>query len=138
MPRFKYDFPYKKFKVGERTKLLPVIPIEIHNGDSFITYEALIDSGSEITIFPADLVAVLGINLKEGKPIEFGGVTGIPGKGYIHSIDLRIKGDKFKANCVFSDDIAPHGYGILGHFGFFNHFRVKFEYDIGNIELTPI
>lgn len=138
MPRFRYQFPYKKIQTKDLTKSLPVIPVEIHHNDQFVVYEALIDSGSELCVFHADLAEVLGINLKGGKEMEFGGITGAPGKGYIHAVELKVRGDKYKTACVFSKDIADYGYGILGHVGFFDHYRVRFEYDIKNIELMPI
>lgn len=138
MPHFRYQFPYKKIQTKDLTKSLPVIPVEIYHNDQLVIYEALIDSGADLCIFPGDLVEALGIDLKDGKEMEFGGITGTPAKGYVHGVELRIRGDKYKTACVFSDEIADYGYGILGHLGFFDHFRVKFEYDIKNIELTPI
>ena len=110
--------------------------IEIFNQDKFVIYEALVDSGADLCIFHADLAPILGIDLKSGEKIPLGGITG-DGMAYVHPVEFKVRGDRYKTLCAFSEDITDYGYGILGHVGFFDHFRVKFEYDIKNIELVP-
>jgi len=133
MPPFSYDYPYKKID----SKFLPIIPVEIYYKDNVLAYEALIDSGAGFCIFHAELAPILGIDLKSVKPEEFGGIVA-GGVGYVHTVEFRVKGDRYETVCAFSEDINDDGYGILGHIGFFDHFRVKFEYDKKNIELTPV
>jgi len=38
---------------------------------------------------------------------------------------------------VFSNDISPYGFGILGHEGLFNKLKLVFEFGKKQIEIIP-
>ena len=69
----------------------------------------------DFNIFHADLAGILGIDLSKLKTTSFGGIQkGGEGKGYYSAFKLGIDKHFFDAPVVFSNEISPDGYGILG------------------------
>lgn len=105
-------------------------------GDQSIRYDTLIDSGADFCILPAEIGEYLGIKVKSGLKQNFGGIQE---KGsalaFLHEIILTIGGFEYQTSIGFSYDIAKMGYGILGQKGFFNLFKVQFDYRKEEIEL---
>lgn len=138
-------FKYKKIKFKptpafpERKYLYkPIIPVILHYKKFSIGYEALIDSGADISIFHAEIAELLGIVVKKGKMETFGGITGDGAKAYFHNLTLETGGIKFENIPIgFSYGISPQGYGILGQAGFFDKFRIIFDLKKEQIELRP-
>lgn len=96
----------------------------------------LLDSGADFCIFHAEIGDFLNIPIVEGKREEFGGIVGEKTTAYFHILDITIKGNRYKNIPIgFSYDISPHGYGILGHYKFFNLFKVLFDVTKEQIEL---
>lgn len=122
----KYIFPYQPFGIFYR----PVIPITIRCNNISVGYYALIDSGADFNIFHADLTKILKIDLKKIKPFDFGGIKkDAKGKGYFYSLEIGIGQKFFLTTAVFSYDISDEdGYGVLGQQGFFQNFKVNFDY----------
>ena len=69
-------------------------------------------------------------------PSNFSGIKG-GGIGYFTSIDVGIENNFINTPVVFSKDISDNGYGILGQQGFFNNYKINFDYNLREIELTP-
>ena len=77
-------FSYQKYPANpnlafpdRKRALRPVIPIGLIGKDGNIyRYEVLIDSGADHNIFHAEMGELMGLKVKEGKPLEFWGVTG--------------------------------------------------------------
>lgn len=138
-------FKYKKFRLispsvfsDQKYLLRPIIPLTIVYKDKKIGYEALIDSGADFCIFHAEVGEFLGIPVKKGERGNFGGIVGSEAKAYVHKVNIIIGGNRFGPIPVgFSYDIAPHGYGILGHHGLFSIFRIIFDLKKEQIELRP-
>jgi hypothetical protein len=137
-------FRYFKFPIDRpdnffgNSLLKPIIPVKIINGDKSINYAALIDSGADFCIFDAEVGELVGLDIRRGPKIEFGGIQQLKGSiGYIHNIEIDIGGWPHKIKAVFSYDVAKHGYGILGQRGFFDIFIVKFDLLKEEIELKP-
>lgn len=137
-------FKYFKFPLPQRSDFLgnfllkPIIPIQIKGRDVTLSYAALIDSGADFCIFDADIGEYLGIDIRTGKPLTFGGVQEKGGaKAFLHEIIITIGGWDYKITAGFSYDIAKHGFGILGQKGFFDLFVVKFDYQKEQVELKP-
>lgn len=129
----KHKFPYVKAGIWYR----PIIPITIRYLKREITYLALLDSGADFNIFHGDIAKLLGIDLsKQKNSMSFGGIReGASGKGYFMPIELGINNKFFTTTTVFSNDISSNGYGILGEQGFFNNFKILFNYSAKNIEI---
>lgn len=126
-------FRYKKYA---SEILRPVIPIEIVYKDKLVSYEVLVDSGSDCNIFDAQIADILGLDLHSGKKSEIAGITGNPEPVYIHKLDLRIGGHLSTGVDVgFLRQIGKYSYGIVGQKGFFDIYVVKFDLLKEEIEL---
>ena len=135
-------FKYHKFILSPSSDffgkhiLKPIIPIKILKEDIILRYAALIDSGADFCIFDAGLGEYLGLNIKSGTEVQFGGIQSLGGaKAYIHMVTLEIGGHEFITEVGFSHDISKNGYGILGQKGFFDKFGVKFDLEKEEIEI---
>lgn len=135
-------FPYRKLYLPKINDLLgsyllkPIIPVKIVYCGKEINYAALIDSGADFSIFDAEIGEYLGIDIKHGTLLKFGGISGEGNAvAYLHEMTLEIGGWKYKTVVGFSKDIAKHGYGILGQKGFFDIFVVKFDLIKEEVEL---
>ena len=135
-------FEYLKFTLPRKSDffgssvLKPIIPIRICFADRSLQYQALIDSGADFSIFHKEFGEALGIDIKTGTVLDFGGVQKARSSlAYLHEITLVVGGWKYKVNAAFSDDISDKSYGILGQKGFFDLFSVKFDYHKEEIEL---
>jgi len=131
----KYHFKYHKYDQFYR----PVIPITLKNGDKIFKYLALIDSGADQNIFHSNLTKILGIDIKKLKPYFFSGIKkDSDAKGFLGIVEIGVEDIFFDAPIIFSDDISDNGYGIVGQYGFFSHFRIKMNYQDKDIELKFI
>ncbi len=91
--------------------------------------EVLLDTGADFCIFSGEIGEALGIDLKSGIIHEIVGVGGTTTRGYIHKIGLEIPGFAiFNSWGFFSDDLNDMNHAILGQQGFFEKFKVSFEY----------
>lgn len=135
-------FRYRKFNLSPSSDffgkliLKPIISIKILKAGINLQYAALIDSGADFCIFDAGLGEYLGLNIKSGTEVQFGGIQSLGGaKAYIHKVTLEIGGHEFITEVGFSYDISRNGYGILGQKGFFEKFIVKFDLEKEEIEI---
>lgn len=115
----------------------PVIPIILEFKGLKVGYEALIDSGADFCIFHAEIADILNINIFDGKEENFGGISGGQSKAYFHRLKMYVSGWPYNFYCGFSPDIPSEGYGVLGQTGFFEQFKVKFDYQKEIIEIKP-
>lgn len=129
-------FRYLKFPLKEKSELFgstilkPIIPLELIVGGKEVRYAALIDSGADFCIFDGQMGELLGLDVRSGKRLDFGGI-----QAFLHELSIKIGGWPYKVRAGFSYDIAPHGYGVLGQKGFFDIFIVKFDFSKEEIEL---
>ncbi len=99
---------------------------------------AIVDSGSPYCLFRDDVAAAIGIrDITTGKPFEFGSVKrGITGTAYFHKIGLYVESDwKIDVLAGFSSTLSVAG--LLGRYGFFDHFLVAFDHS-GNPPVMEI
>ena len=135
-------FRYRTYTLGKGSRLLgadvqrPVIPVEITNGGLLIPCAALIDSGADVSIFPADIGEQLGIDVRSGERGFSAGMTDAnPNETFLHNVTLKI-GELYYPTIVgFSYEPARRNYGILGQRGFFDFFIVQFDLVKEEIEL---
>ena len=137
-------FKYRKFNLISPSDffgkfiLKPIIPIKISGSTTTLQYAALIDSGADFCIFDAQIGEYLGLNIKLGAQIQFGGIQDFGGaKAYLHKLNMEISGHDIRTDVGFSYDISKDGYGILGQKGFFDIFVVKFDLKKEIVELKP-
>jgi hypothetical protein len=119
----------------------PVIPIVLQNPRAYhlpaIGYEALVDSGSDRSIFPSEIAELLGIDLMATDRVfnVAGVVAGERRPIYVHPVQINVggtDGPSFVTNVGFMPDLSDSGHGLLGRNGFFDQFSfVKFR-DVEN------
>ena len=130
--QFRYK-GYEEFSVAKR----PVIQVVLRNPHEstapVIGYEALVDSGSDRNIFPAELASLIGVDLIATENVrEIGGViAGELRRVYFHPVEIELGGlggPRLETHVGFMTDFSNIGYGLLGRRGFFNQFSfVKFK-----------
>src|SRR3989344_237476 len=124
------EFAYKK--IG--TPFSPIIPLKIHHHTNFIATDALIDSGSNLSIFRMDVAEKLGINCKSGQPVHLSSVNEIF-IGYVHSLHISIGDLTLPCHVVFAETFKPN-LNIVGRIDFFDHFLITFDERNKKLTLT--
>ncbi len=113
----------------------PVIDIRLlWNGHS-TKYRVLIDSGADYCIFHAEVAEVLGIPLTSGKKMTFYGTSGAAQLAYFHEVQIEAAGWPIDLYCGFSSEMQSLPYGLLGQTGFFDQFKIEFDYQNKRIEI---
>lgn len=121
---------------GTRTR--PVIPIEISSprSDKTISYEVLIDSGSDICIFDKQIGELIGFTFgKHNQRGQARGITGKPEILYQETVGLIIGGWPYTIDAYFMELAEDSRYGVVGQQGFFDLFIVQFDLAKEEIEL---
>ncbi len=139
-------FSYRSFRTrqpvvplgGQLFRLRPVVDISVMGPVGTRPIRALLDTGSDDTIFPEDLAAAIGLDLSHA-PTRF--LTGIGPTGYrVRYADVRLRltdGIEFRdwpASVAFTD--APMPLPTLGHTGCLQFFSAMFHGDRAEVELT--
>lgn len=140
------NFRYKKFPTNtennpfpnQKSALRPVMQIDFESQKGNFAYLVLIDSGADYCIFHAIVAEQLGIDVKTGKELIFYGTSGEPQKAYFHKISFKLGGNPHECDVGFSYDMNKLAYGLLGQYGFFNKWIVKFEHRKENVEIKEI
>lgn len=129
-----------KFKYKKITpKLLrPVIPVELSYAGKSINLEVLIDSGADQCYFDKQLGSLLDIDFskcEKGSVMGFNSRPEVTAKCRVH---LNVGGYEFDTEAEFKANYPDAGHnGLVGQYGFFNQFIVKFDLIREVIELFP-
>lgn len=115
----------------------PVVDIFLLFDNKSIKYQVLIDSGADFCIFHAEMADILGIPVSQGKKMTFYGTSGTPQVAYFHNIQIVLGGWPMDLYCGFSSDMKSLPYGLLGQTGFFDRFKIDFDYQGKRIEIRP-
>jgi hypothetical protein len=111
------------------TTYRPIIPVEVRKQRLAFPTEALLDTGADYSIFSGEIGRALGIKINSGTPHQIVGVGGAVTKGYIHKIGIEIPGFPMYGTWgFFSDQLNDMQIAILGQLGFFECFKVNFDY----------
>lgn len=135
-------FKYRKLNFyapfSKKRILRPVIPIsiKIKNSKRKVRYEALIDSGADLNILPIGLVEVLNINPANLKEIYFSGIDGDIIRGLIAEVIISLDDSDFITKTVFAEISGT--IGVLGQYGFFDKFTIKFDLKREEIEVKSL
>ena len=125
-------FRYKNLGVDGVTGLTvlrPIIAVEVVKKRKSTNLEVLLDSGADFFIFRGEIADLLGIDIESGTQHNITGVGGSGTKGFIHKIGLTIPGMQgYGTWGFFSNDLNDMNAGILGQIGFFEKYKVSFEY----------
>lgn len=118
-------FSYKRIN---DSALRPIIPIKLSFGQESINQMVLVDSGADFCVFRSEVGEALGIAIETGMPRMIGGINGEPLVGHVHMLDLTVGNYKNNVPVVFVDGLTEWGYEIVGQIGFFDQFKVSFDY----------
>lgn len=135
-------YKFKKFKLesGAYTKR-PIVDIILKNGDKYLEFTAILDSGSDVTTIPKAAAGYLGLEVEE-KEVE---MVGYKGKGKVKQSKITIifKGkvqrqDEILSNVPVAIMQDPEEEDvIIGTTGIFEHFKIVFN-DTKNVKLNRI
>lgn len=121
--------------VGSVARPIIDIILNYRHGKIVGPIQALLDSGSDYNLFPAEIADVLGIKLTKGVLKVTEGIGGKTVKTYRHSgIKMFIEGHSFESSIDFSKEISVP---LLGQQGFFDKFkRITFNRPDEEITIT--
>ncbi|MEK6408872.1 MAG: aspartyl protease family protein [Acidobacteriota bacterium] len=90
---------------------------------------ALIDSGADYSVLNASFAQIFNVDLKKGKKLRLAGVMeGNEFAGYLHQVNIAIKDvGSVDTLVAFTDSERYPDMTILGRYGFFYNFMIKFE-----------
>jgi hypothetical protein len=139
-------FSYRRYRV-EKSKAFPkktsvfypTVNLTLINSktkQAFPNYAVLVDSGASHCVFHAGIGEAIGIDVRSGKKAPMRGVTVGEGEQFFHKIVLVIEGNKVESYVGFSYDLR-FPFGLLGQEGFFDKFRVCFDFPKKEFEITP-
>ena len=125
-------FPHQFFD-GEH---LPIIPISLKSKEEWIEFDAYVDTGASLCLFPADVAEILGLDLEKGEVKKM-----ILGDGNaltvdIHNLSVSLAGEEFIASIGFSKGLGIN-FAVIGRRDIFNHFVVCFDEEEKSITFTP-
>ena len=116
----------------------PIIAVDIANisGNEQIRTLALIDSGTDGTIFNADIARAIGVDLSKCQKVKLGGIGATD--GHVSNIRLVIPDFDVAMDIpvVFVENLPFDG--LLGQRHFFQRFNVKFEKDLNLFHLAVV
>lgn len=134
----KQNYRYKKIPLKKGGYLLlPIIPIELEYKGDGIRYEALIDSGADMNLFPWEIADYFGFKKKDSKDkTSIFGISGEAVEAYLFDVIIVVGGSwRHASPCWFTDKLSETQYGFLGQKGFFSQYRVEFHYAKGKISI---
>ena len=134
IPYYKLPFKPNEAFPEETSVWKPFVEVRINYKTAHIDCLALLDSGADNCLFPAEVGEYLGINVRNGKTKIFGGIGKGEVKAYFHDVLLRIDNLGFKCCAGFTYDKLP--YVLLGQKGFFDECIVSFDLPRGVIRLS--
>ncbi len=108
-----------------RGRHYPLIPIRIYHGESSIRTYALVDSGSTLSVFRAEIADSLGVSIEKGERMVLQSANA-PLVVYVHKLRAELNGESFQLRVAFSEDLLT-SFNMLGREGFFERFRVIFS-----------
>ena len=137
------QFPYHEQSVHDaasqapETFYRPMAKIRIAGPKGFRDLFALVDTGSDETLFPYDLVDRLGVTIRDGHKNEIRGIGGHTTTIWYSTVNLELLtpggGPRWSARVGFYLGARS----VLGHSGFLDHFTAKFNGRAKRLTLTP-
>jgi len=117
-----YPYPQIDPKTGKTSDIFrPTIPIKISFKNKITgSLQALVDSGSDRNLFPAEIGEILGIPIKKSVPRSVFGIGKAKIVVYTHKVALHFEKCLFEVEIDFS---YAQKIPLLGRIGFFDQFK---------------
>lgn len=112
----------------------PFVELNVRFDKESVDLLALVDSGADVCLFPAEIARILGIPIKKGKRFLVSGMGRSSHLMYLHILALTLARWQLEIPVYFSAAVRTP---ILGQKGFFEFFDVKFYYAQGYFEIRP-
>jgi len=127
------NFRYKFFK-GQPA---PIITIGLKIKSEWYPIEVYVDSGSNYTVFHAQIAEAAGLDYLSGKQIylQVGDGSFIP--VYLHTLEIQLREVRFRASVGFSEKLGI-GFNLLGRVDVFDKFKICFSESQGVISFEPV
>lgn len=123
---------------GNSITYRPLIEINVSSGTGTkgLSVLALIDSGTDGTLFNLEMAKVLGIDISKCKKVKVGGIG--EREGFICDVKLTVPDFQVSIDIevIFVDQLPFDG--LLGQRHFFEKFRIKFEKDRNKFYLALV
>lgn len=129
MPQFEFPYipqPYMDTNGKLVKEYRPYVPVSLSKWRrKTLLFPALIDSGADFSLFPAQMLDILGTELEAGKKRFVYGVGDHKIITYTHNLNITVGDYTFKTKIDFSrNQHVP----LLGRSGFFDKFkRISFD-----------
>lgn len=119
-----YPWPSKDPQSGDIFEVFrPTIPIVlVYKSKSSWDMQALVDSGSDRNLFPAQIGEYLGIDVKSGDKKSIGGIGNYELIAYTHKVKILVAGKIIDTEVDFSYD-HNQKIPLLGRNGFFDSYK---------------
>jgi hypothetical protein len=121
MKSFSFDGEYAY--TGDKISLPAAL---ILDGGIEVAFEAVLDTGAEVTLLNRLLARHLPIRIEDGEPITLGVVSGDVSTAYMHDVRLRILGEIRSLRVGFVPDWNTKNF--LGMRGFFDQTIIAFDH----------
>jgi hypothetical protein len=132
-------YPYWKIapeESGEPWIRRPLVRVTLQGPTRELELTALVDSGSDYSLFHIDVAEVLGIDLTTCTKSLVTGIEHVPAECYVAEVPARVEHLAPVTVPVMFWERQP--ISIIGQIGFFDLHRIKFERDHDVFEITPI
>jgi hypothetical protein len=88
-------------------------------------------------MFHAEIGDLLKIPVRSGGKLTFHGTSGTAQNAFFHTIHYELGGWDMECYAGFSYEMKSMPYGLLGQTGFFDQFRIEFDYRKQRMEIKP-
>ncbi len=120
--------PYTRFKLKSGYVHRPALSIILYYGSRSILTQGILYTGSDITLVNKAFGENFGIDFKRCKNGQAMGISGLPQKTWIMTLDMEVSNLPKSRKTVEVEFIDSPSVGVLlGHKGFFENFVVRFE-----------
>lgn len=132
-------YPYWKIapeETGDPWTRRPLVRVTLKGPRRDMELTALVDSGSDYSLFHTDVAEALGIDLTACERSSIAGIEHVPALSFLTDVPAHV------------DHLAPvtipimfwerQPVSIIGQVGFFDQHRIKFERDHDTFEITPV
>ena len=132
-----YTLPYSEYQgppspafATGRLARRPVLRITLRNGNNHISCYTIVDSGADDCVFPRSFMQPLGLDPLTA-PTEMTSGVGNPSVATHYStVTIDLQGQmSFPVYAGFTTGMDHLGIGLLGQAGFFERFKITFDYN---------
>ena len=131
-------YPYIQLPESEAI-YRPYVQIWLSNRDNknqTPRIRGLIDSGADVCLASKDIALWLGIQFdQKEETIPIGTANGTSSDAVKKTIILMTEAGQYECPFFFIDDLPPDEPPLLGQLGFFDHFKVCFDWENKTFEI---